>query len=596
MSSRSFDFHPASILCGLAAFRPHIYNTSPKQMPKVFSFCLYGTDKKYYHGLLKNIALIHEYYPDYEVWVYVSKTNHLPSPVEEIASCARVVLQWSDSSNGCLMYERYLPLEDPTVEVCFVRDADSRVDERDRWCITEFLKSDKQFHTIRDHYWHKSRLSGGMTGWRGITIQIRSEFPAVFAYGDDEKFLNQTLHTKIWGKLLVHTNMNAYLNETAPRIALPRKSEFDFVGQVYSADDTPQFSYNQFPKSQQIQWLLGQNQYELLDLVYDMWRLDEAPYEERSGVLDAAFISNWYLRKYEKCQQILKGFEIAEITQHVVFNSSFILDYWEGAGYSIVGTTDPGREPGEKEVVIVYGCYPHWYHMLPHSRKMFRNVQMLFDRPRHTTFEWDACWDSVDQIYILNLEERHDRFVETCLELARLRAPMNKITHYKAKKDGRKAYYGATKNHVDAVEMFEKSSHTNCLVLEDDFCFTSSVDVIKAALTKFWATKYDYQICFLAASKSGRRDIHDDLLLRTQQVCTTSSAYFLSKPRSAEVLEVIREGYTKMCETGDTNTYCIDRYWHKISGKGKMFIFREKLGFQRASYSNIQSTVVYNLD
>jgi glycosyl transferase family 25 len=292
----------------------------------------------------------------------------------------------------------------------------------------------------------------------------------------------------------------------------------------------------------------------------------------------------------------LKGYEIAEITTHAIFNASFIFYYWRNSGYTIVGTTDPMREPGEKEVVIVYGAYPHWHHMLPHSNKMYQNIKLFFTNPNHTVFESDECWRPVDQIYILNLEERQDRFVDTCLELARLRAPLDRVVHYKAKKDGRSPYYGATKNHVDAVEMFQGSVARTCLILEDDFCFTGSVQTIKNTLAAFWAANYDYHICFLSASKSGRREIHDNLLLRSYQVCTTSSGYFLTKPRSAEVFEVIKEGYDKMEETGDTNTYCIDRYWNKLAGQGRMFIFREKMGMQRATYSNIQGIVTYNLD
>ena len=38
-------------------------------MAKIFSFCLYGNQKKYCQGLLENIKLINEYYPDFEIWI-----------------------------------------------------------------------------------------------------------------------------------------------------------------------------------------------------------------------------------------------------------------------------------------------------------------------------------------------------------------------------------------------------------------------------------------------------------------------------------------------------------------------------------------------
>jgi hypothetical protein len=575
-------------------------------MAKIFSFCLYGTDPKYYTGMAANVALITEHFPDYEIWVYASRTNTLQSGIDPWVCMPSVRMRWSDMTNGALMYERYMPLEDPTVDICFVRDADSRVDARDRWCISEFLKSSYSFHTIRDHYYHKSRLTGGLTGWRKGAIDALAQksgdadiaacIPMTFVYGDDEKFLTAWLYPKIKEHLMIHTNINAFLGENSYRITTPQSGPTDFCGQVIRADGTPQFQYDDFPKAKQIHWLHAENQHELLALIYDMWNIANSPYDERTGVLDEAFIANWWLGKQDKCQEILKGYEIAEITPHSAYNASFIFDYWLGKGVKIIGTADPEREPADGEAVIVYGNYPHWYHMLPHSRKLYRNVQALFDRPRHTVYEFDPCWAPVDKIYILNLEERYDRFVETVLELARMRAPLHRIVHYRAKKDGRSPYYGATKNHVDAVEMFLNSPHKNCLILEDDFCFTGRVADTKAALTKFWERAYDYDMCFLSASKSGRREIHDDLLLRTYQVCTTSSGYFLSKPRAAAVFQVMKEGYDLMVKTGDTNTYCIDRYWYKLVHAHRMFLFREKIGFQRATYSNIQGRVTYNLD
>jgi hypothetical protein len=37
---------------------------------KVFSFCIYGTEKNYYEGLLENIKIIQEYFPDFEIYIY----------------------------------------------------------------------------------------------------------------------------------------------------------------------------------------------------------------------------------------------------------------------------------------------------------------------------------------------------------------------------------------------------------------------------------------------------------------------------------------------------------------------------------------------
>ena len=60
-------------------------------------------------------------------------------------------------------------------------------------------------------------------------------------------------------------------------------------------------------------------------------------------------------------------------------------------------------------------------------------------------------------------------------ELARMRAPLDRVVHYLGKPAPNPAQ-GATQNHVDCLRMFVNSGKTTALFLEDDFTFTSRVD------------------------------------------------------------------------------------------------------------------------
>jgi hypothetical protein len=63
-----------------------------------------------------------------------------------------------------LMMYRFLPIDEPEVELMMVRDADSRIHVRDRWTIHEFIKSQHKAHVIRDHPYHTTPLMGGLWG------------------------------------------------------------------------------------------------------------------------------------------------------------------------------------------------------------------------------------------------------------------------------------------------------------------------------------------------------------------------------------------------------------------------------------------------
>ena len=62
------------------------------------------------------------------------------------------------------MLNRFYPIDEPDVDLLFSRDADSRINERDQFVISEFIKSNKMFHIVRDHYEHKFPILGGIFG------------------------------------------------------------------------------------------------------------------------------------------------------------------------------------------------------------------------------------------------------------------------------------------------------------------------------------------------------------------------------------------------------------------------------------------------
>ena len=188
---------------------------------KVFSYCIYDYGLKYYLGLIENIKIINKYYPDYYIYIYYG-TNFLINLIEKIMVTFKNIKVFPTNQNGSInMLLRYNPILDNDVEITIVRDADSEVNERDRWCIDDFLNTKNQFHynTIRDNYWHKSKLSGGMTmlcknninyqKLRDKYIQIINldDIKKNFGYGSDENVLNEYLYPIVKDNLLVYTNI-----------------------------------------------------------------------------------------------------------------------------------------------------------------------------------------------------------------------------------------------------------------------------------------------------------------------------------------------------------------------------------------------------
>lgn len=543
---------------------------------KVFSFCLYGTESNYYTGLLENLEIIKTFFPDFDVIVYKGVCDSswtLPEWVHVVET----------GKEGAInMLYRYIPL---TIhETGFIRDTDSRITERDRWCIREFLNSDKSYHIIRDHIWHRSNIMGGIFGWKkSFALDLPLDSPA--GYGTDEAWIATELYPKIVGEALVHTNVFARVGEHSERILLPQSDPADFVGNVIW-NGIPRFTYTVDP-IEQIKVAQSQDQFALMKYLSELIDPMDVPYEQRSSFFDSAYIANYYLGDIPKAQEWLRQFEFAEIPDHVYHNSNFLLSKLEK---KIVACFDPNVYPKDDELLIYYGNYPDWHLALPGYDRIYRHASKFWDI-QHDEVRYHPAWNGIDTIYVLNLEERVDRWYETLMTLCAVQAPLHRIHHYKAKKDGTPAYMGATKNHVDVMEHFCASGKDRCLILEDDFVFVDDKQLVWSTLRLLWNQSYD--ILFLSLSKTGPRNPESAILCRTTQACTTSSGYILRKDTAHRVLETAREGLDLMKSTGNQHDFCIDRYWTKLPN---LFCVRPKLGFQRPSYSNLLGGVSAHLD
>jgi hypothetical protein len=122
------------------------------------------------------------------------------------------------------MILRFYTIDDPTVDVAFVRDADSVIHWKDRWAIQRFLEQPQYVaHTIRDHKDHTSKLMGGLWAIRrsaGLNIQEQYQAylqnPTDMGIAHDQNFLSARIYPQVVSKLLVHySNDRTFVNETS---------------------------------------------------------------------------------------------------------------------------------------------------------------------------------------------------------------------------------------------------------------------------------------------------------------------------------------------------------------------------------------------
>lgn len=210
------------------------------QRKKVIAFSLWGANPKYTTGAIKNADLAPTVYPDWICRFYVDQT--VPSEVvDNLKARSHVeVIQLGGDRGWKMSFVRFFPAADPDVEVLICRDADSRLNLREKAAVESWLQSPQKYHIMRDHPRHNVPMLAGMWGVKGnvLDMEILVEQHLVdqadlgLRYGIDQHFLATKIYPKTQSSLVVHDEI--FLQNPYPT---PRQG-LEYVGQVFLEDES----------------------------------------------------------------------------------------------------------------------------------------------------------------------------------------------------------------------------------------------------------------------------------------------------------------------------------------------------------------------
>jgi hypothetical protein len=208
-------------------------------MYKIISFSLWGDNPKYTIGAIKNAELAQNIYPEWICRFYLG--NDVPVDISEalLKEGAEVVPMSDSGWNG--MFWRFFAANGDDIMIS--RDTDSRLGTREKAAVDEWLASDKDFHIMRDHPYHRTEILGGMWGVRNGLLENIDRMILDYNADDfdnkyqvDQNFLREVIYPLVKDESIVH---DEYF-EKRP-FPTPRKDLKDFVGQVYDENEVTQF-------------------------------------------------------------------------------------------------------------------------------------------------------------------------------------------------------------------------------------------------------------------------------------------------------------------------------------------------------------------
>lgn len=209
-------------------------------MKRVISYSLYGDIKKYTYGAVKNAEDIPLYYPGWEGWFYVDNTvpKHI---IRKLKLCGMKIINMDGKKYPIAMMWRFLVFGHKDVNYAIVRDTDSRLSVRESNAVSEWIKSGKSFHIMRDHPLHDVLMMGGLWGAKagklGDIDKLIKEWHGEKADSADQLFLKDMIYPRARSDSFIHASFNAYEPHAGPFST--KREGLNFVGEIFDENDKP---------------------------------------------------------------------------------------------------------------------------------------------------------------------------------------------------------------------------------------------------------------------------------------------------------------------------------------------------------------------
>jgi len=175
-------------------------------MKRVVSFSLFGNADLYCKGAIENAKLCSEIYEGWECRVYYS--DDVPTEIiDELLVHGAITIKCDRNNTYDGLFWRFKPLNEDDVSIWISRDCDSRVTQRDKVCVDEWIVSGKPVHLIRDAHNHVYEIMAGMFGINNNIFKTKYEVPNLTPSNPNSREDDQTVLTRVLWPLIKHDHL-----------------------------------------------------------------------------------------------------------------------------------------------------------------------------------------------------------------------------------------------------------------------------------------------------------------------------------------------------------------------------------------------------
>ena len=211
-------------------------------MKKVISFSLWGDNPTYNIGAIRNAEQAKIIFPEFECWFYIHLDSVPKETIDKLLLLDNVNIIYKSGDLIKPRMWRFEAIDDPEVEIMMSRDTDTRIYQREKLAVDEWLQSSKLCHIMRDHPHHSFCILAGMFGVRKIPeipswLNIMNSFSPNCDRMYDQDFLRDYIYPLIKDNSIIHATFHQY-EEHSKSFPIEYDAEFHFVGEYVYHDES----------------------------------------------------------------------------------------------------------------------------------------------------------------------------------------------------------------------------------------------------------------------------------------------------------------------------------------------------------------------
>ena len=194
-------------------------------------------------------------------------------------------------------------------------------------------------------------------------------------------------------------------------------------------------------------------------------------------------------------------------------------------------------------------------------------------------------------IYI-NLSCRTDKRSHIENELTRYEIPFERYNAFEYPDFG---CFGCAMSHLGVLKQARDNGYKNVLIMEDDFVFSLSKEMVEKQLREIFTFRPDFDVCMLSYKLQHSAETDNPNIYKILEA-QTSAGYIVQQHYYDTLISIFENANILLLESKEHWLYANDQSWKPLQLSYNWYCFKERTGHQIPGYSDISQFYKTNDD